>query len=142
MKRALLTTTSVVAFALATALSAQTGTYGGSTQESQSTAEKGTKETTVTGCIEQSGSEYMLKTKKGNAELETTEDLKPHVGHTVKVHGSWDKAADKSEAAGGSHDTSAGHQESAEHKGMKEHHFKVSSVEMVSEQCTVQSSAK
>ena len=143
MKRVLLTTTSLLAFALASALSAQTGSYGGSSQAGQSTAEKGTKkETTVTGCIEQSGSEYSLKTKKGMAELETTEDLKPHVGHTVKVHGSWDKAADKSEAAGGSHDTSAGHQESAEHKGMKEHHFKVSSVEMVSEQCTVQTSAK
>lgn len=144
MKRALLTTTSVVAFALAGALSAQTtGTYSGSTGAGQSSSQQGEKkEVTLRGCVEQAGSEYMLKTdKKKNVELITSEDLKPHVGHTVKVMGSWDTAADKSEAAGGAHEGTGGHQESAEHKG-KEHHFKVSSLEMVSEQCTTQSPAK
>lgn len=104
-------------------------------------------EKTLTGCVaqEQGENEFMLRTgSKRNIELETSEDLKPHVGHTVKVTGTWDLAADKSEAKGGAdamgHKDMEGkegaeHKEMGEHKGMREHHFKVSKLEMVSETC-------
>ena len=96
-------------------------------------------EKTLTGCVSQESgeNEFMLATGgKRNIELETTEDLKPHVGHTVKVTGTWDMAADKSEAKGGA--DAMGNKsatEAGEHKGMKEHHFKVTKMEMVSETC-------
>lgn len=104
-------------------------------------------EKTLTGCVSQEPgeNEFMLKTgMRRNVELETTEDLKPHVGHTVKVTGMWDKDADKAEAGGGAdamgHKDMAGKSESTskeagEHKGMREHHFKVTKLDMVSETC-------
>jgi hypothetical protein len=95
-------------------------------------------ETALQGCVKQSGDEYTLVTSKHkNVELESTDDLKPHVGHTVKVMGMWDKAADKSEAAGKGHEgqETAG-TEAKEHHGAKEHHFKVSTLEMVSDSCS------
>jgi hypothetical protein len=96
------------------------------------------KEHTIQGCIQQSGDEFMLQTgKHKDIELISTGDLKAHVGHRVKVTGMWDRSADKSEAAGQGHE---GHEsaagEAAEHHGMKERHFKVSNVEMVSDTCT------
>jgi hypothetical protein len=99
---------------------------------------KQAKEHTIQGCIQQSGDEFMLQSgKRKDIELISTGDLKAHVGHTVKVTGMWDRSADKSEAAGQSHE---GHEsagaEAAEHHGMKEHHFKVSNVQMVSDTCT------
>jgi hypothetical protein len=142
MRRVLLTTTCLMAFAIAG--TAQTSDpYGGSSSATASKQQPDAKkEVTLRGCVEQTGTEYMLKTEqKKNVELETSEDLKPHVGHTVKVSGSWDTAADKSEAQGTGHDASGEHHEAAEHKGMKEHHFKVDKLEMVSEQCN-QSASK
>ena len=105
---------------------------------STNTTKHQAKEHTIQGCIQQSGDEFMLQTgKRKDIELESTGDLKAHVGHTVKVTGMWDRSADKSEAAGQGHE---GHESAAteakEHHGMKEHHFKVSNVEMVSETCT------
>lgn len=107
-------------------------------EPSTSKAKHQAKEHTVEGCIQQSGDEFMLQTgKRKDIELESTGDLKAHVGHTVKVTGMWDRAADKSEAAGQGHE---GHESAAaetkEHHGMKEHHFKVSNVQMVSDTCT------
>lgn len=98
-------------------------------------------EKTLTGCVSQEAgsNEFMLKSgAKRNIELESAEDLKAHVGHTVKVKGTWDMEGDKSEMAGGA--DAMGHKdmdkkEGMEHKGMKEHHFKVSSLEMVSDSC-------
>jgi hypothetical protein len=130
MKRALLTVTYLVAFGLVSASSAQS--TGAS---NQSSSQHTKKEVTLSGCVQQMGDEFMLQTsQKKNVELETTEDLKPHVGHTVKVTGDWDKAADKNDAHAGSSTTGA-HNEAAEHQGAKEHHFKVSKIAMVSDTC-------
>ena len=110
----------------------------GFAQMTDASNQKQTKEHTLQGCVQQSGDEFMLQTgKRKDVELMSTEDLKPHVGHTVKVTGMWDRTADKDEAAGKGHEgheTAAG--EATEHRGMKEHHFKVSKLEMVSESCT------
>jgi hypothetical protein len=115
-----------------------TGLSLAQTSETSTTKTKPAKEHTIQGCIQQSGDEFMLQTgKRKDIELSSTGDLKAHVGHTVKVTGMWDRSADKSEAAGQGHE---GHEsaagEAAEHHGMKEHHFKVSNVQMVSDTCT------
>ena len=83
------------------------------------------KEKTMTGCIEASGDEYMLKTKNGKSmELMSTEDLKPHVGHMVTVTGMKTMGTEKSEGG-------------ADKSKNMEAHFKVTKMEMVSETCTM-----
>jgi hypothetical protein len=96
------------------------------------------KEHTLQGCVQQSGDDFMLQTgKRKDIELISNEDLKAHIGHTVKVTGIWDRSADRSEASGKGHE---GHETAAakagEHHEMKERHFRVSKVEMVSDSCT------
>jgi hypothetical protein len=58
---------------------------------------KSGKKMTMTGCISEKDGKYMLMTKKhpDGMELMTTEDLKPHVGHTVKVTGTMANGSDK-----------------------------------------------
>lgn len=112
----------------------------------------GTKNRMLRGCIEASGDEFMLKTRGGRKQIElmSSEDLKPHVGHMVKVTGAWDRSADKKEMAGMGHDEKAEkgekgemkHDEMAEHKGKMEHHFKVATMDMISETCKMEKSTK
>jgi hypothetical protein len=144
MKRTLLQTACLVTFALMSASAQTSYPAGGTAGANQSTPQSNTKkEVTLRGCVEQTGDEYLLKTRRlKNVELETSEDLKPHVGHLVKVTGSWDREADKSEAAGMGHEEHGEHHEAAEHKGMKEHHFKVSKLEMVADKCGEAPAAK
>ena len=142
MKRALLCLTAMCLFSLMGVAQTQN-----TTAEKKATHHAGMKadkggEKTLTGCVAQEPgeNEFMLKTGgKRNIELETTEDLKPHIGHTVKVTGTWDMAADKAEAKGDhaamEKKEGADHNEMGEHKGMKEHHLKVTRMEMVSETC-------
>src|SRR5206468_2552778 len=73
-------------------------------QKSTGTKETAAKERTLTGCVEASNepNEYMLKTHgTKKVELITTEDLKPHVGHTVKVSGKWSSEAQEKKEMGG-----------------------------------------
>src|SRR5205085_5442367 len=66
-----------------------------STTSSTTTANKG-KEKTVRGCIEQQASDFYLRPIKGNKgliKLNSSEDLKAHVGHEVKVTGAESKIA-------------------------------------------------
>jgi hypothetical protein len=58
-------------------------------------SEKSAKESQLTGCLakDPSGSGYMLtngKYKKG-VEVKSSEDLSAHVGHEVKLMGTWEK---------------------------------------------------
>ncbi len=77
------------------------------------------KEKTMTGCIEASGDEYMLKMKNGKSmEIMSTDDLKPHVGHMVTVTGMKTMATD-------------------DKTKKMEKMFKVSKMDMVSETCTM-----
>ena len=90
------------------------------------------KERTLTGCVAagNEANEYVLTHGKKKVELVSTEDLKPHVGHTVKVTGNWTtEAKEKQEMGGGA--------EKGEHKEKAgERHFKVDKVDMVSDTCT------
>jgi hypothetical protein len=107
------------------------------TTDTQSTESKAgaAKERTITGCVEASSeaNEYMLKTH-GNKKVEliTTEDLKPHVGHTVKVSGNWSSEAQEKHEMGGATAEKGEHKEAA-----GERHFKVDKLEMVSDTCTM-----
>lgn len=55
------------------------------------------KEKTVSGCVMDHGGKYMLMDKKHpeGVELNTSEDLKPHVGHKMSFTGSMDGSAMK-----------------------------------------------
>ena len=79
----------------------------------------GMKEKMMTGCIEASGDEYMLKMKNGKSmEIMSSEDLKPHVGHMVTVTGMKTMGTD-------------------EKTKKMEKQFKVTKMDMVSETCTM-----
>jgi hypothetical protein len=98
-------------------------------QTDQNTAnnheEKGEK--TMKGCIQSQNGQYVLETKKGNIPL-TGQDVSAHVGHEVKVKGTWEKGSTAG-MAGSTESSTAG---SASH-GM----FNVSNVDMVSENCKI-----
>src|SRR5205807_8656055 len=96
MKKLLAILTALFAFTFLSA--AQTG---GSSSGSQGGSDQGTTNMqsdhhkgggTITGCLQGSQGSYMLK--HGNKEVPVTssEDLSAHVGHQVKLHGSWASA--------------------------------------------------
>ena len=128
MRRILATLFAV--FALALLSVAQTG---GSDKDAQ--AGKNSGGSTITGCLGGPNSEgvYTLKTAKHEVEVGGTDELSKHVGHEVKLHGSWAKSGtaigEKEEAS-----ATGENKEGKEEKG--ERHFKVSSIEMVSEKCS------
>ena len=121
-------------FALALLSAAQTGGADKDAQKSDKASGGGS---TITGCLSGPNSEgvYTLKTAKHEVEVGGLDDLSKHVGHEVKLHGTWAKSGkaigEKEETAGA---TGKEAKESKEEKG--ERHFKVSSVEMVSEKCS------
>jgi hypothetical protein len=93
----------VVLLALAV-VSAQTPSSGGdqgqtSTDQTAKTAKSGKKKgNTLTGCLSGEQGAYMLKSKRGKEVAVTgSDDLSKHVGHEVKLHGSWEKSAEGSE---------------------------------------------
>ena len=104
------------------------GSQGGSDQGAtgmQSEHHKGGN--TITGCLQGSQGAYTLK--HGNKEIAVTssEDLSAHVGHQVKLHGSW-ASAGSSES--GSTPTSTGE------KGSKDRTFNATSIDHVSDTCS------
>jgi hypothetical protein len=76
-----------------------------------------------------------LKSNKGRSfEVGGNDQLKQHVGHTVRLSGSWAKSgseigenesAEKNEKSEGS-----------EHHGVAEHHFKVTDIQHISDSCS------
>ena len=123
--------------------SPQTSSPDQGTKADQGT-KKGTKkgggETTLTGCLSGPNSEGAYELQRGSKKVEVggNDELSKHVGHTVRLHGSWAKsgsevgekeeASEKGEAKGG-----------AEAKGGKEEkgerHFKVTAIDHISESC-------
>jgi hypothetical protein len=144
---AVLTTVFVFTFLAA----AQTGGTSGSTGTGgqQGTPDQTTKKAahkggaagaTLTGCLSGPNEEgaYELKRGKRTVEVGGLDDLSKHVGHEVKLHGSWAKSGseigekeEKGESAEKGGGTKKG--EGAEEKG--ERHFKVTSIDHVSDTC-------
>jgi hypothetical protein len=94
---------------------------------------------TLTGCLSGPNQEgvYELKSGKRTVEVGGLDDLSKHVGHTVKLHGSWAKGSEigeKEEGAEHKEGAAEGKSKSGgEEKG--ERHFKVASIDHVSDTC-------
>jgi hypothetical protein len=75
------------------------------TKKTKTTEAKGAaKESQLTGCLAKNaeGNGYMLTNghyKKG-VEVKSSEDLSAHVGHEVKLMGTWEKPAESTEPVG------------------------------------------
>ena len=84
---------------------------------------------TLTGCLSGPNDEGVYELKSGKKEVEVggLDDLSKHVGHKVKLHGSWAKSGSE-----------IGEKESAESKEKEEkgeRHFKVASIDHLSDTC-------
>ena len=82
------------------------------------------------GCIQSEGGQYVLQTKRGKDVALSGQDVSAHVGHEVTVHGMWESGASDMS------NTSAG---SASASGKS---FNVTSVDMISETCSMDKHAK
>jgi hypothetical protein len=139
MKKVLAFFTILFAFTLLSA--AQTGSTPGSTGSAQagtgdqsmdkkgSTKKGSAGSATLTGCLSGPNDEgvYELKSSKKEVEVGGLDDLSKHVGHKVRLHGSWTKNG-----------SDIGEKESSESKGKEEkgeRHFKVASIDHISDTC-------
>jgi len=103
----------------------------GSTAGGEMKGEKGSKgEKTLKGCVKSEGGQTVLEEKKGKEVPLTGSDLSAHVGHEVKVHGMWEKGGSATPASSGSAGASNGKT------------FNVTSVDMVSDTCSMGKSSK
>lgn len=91
------------------------------------------KNMSMTGCITEKDGKYIMMNKlhPDGVQLMSVEDLKPHVGHKVKVAGtmenmSGDSMKNDDKTAGG---------DNMKHENMTMTDMKVSSMKMISEQC-------
>jgi hypothetical protein len=141
MKKTLvcLAATSLFAISSFAQTSGSSATSSGTQTTTQESSKKsgGAKEKTLTGCVAagDEANEYVLTHGSKKVELVSTEDLKPHVGHTVKVTGNWTSEAAEKQMSGGA--------EKGEHKeAAGERHFKVDKVDMVSDTCTATKATK
>jgi hypothetical protein len=84
---------------------------------------------TLMGCLSGPNDEgvYVLEHGSRKVEVGGNDELSKHVGHTVKLHGTWSTGS----AIGEKESSEKG--EAKEEKG--EHHFKVASIEHVSDTC-------
>lgn len=114
------------------ATSGSQGSYGSASGQASTTGNENSGkmkgEKTLKGCIESAGAgQYTLAEKGGKSvTLNSTEDLSAHVGHEVKVHGSYGSGAGASASA-----SSTGASANAGET------FNVTKVDMVSEQCKI-----
>lgn len=94
-------------------------------------------QTTVTGCLSGPNSEgaFILKPAKGRAfEVGGNEQLKEHVGHTVRLTGTWAKSG--SEIGENESAEKNEKNEGSEHHGVAERHFKVTDIHHISASCS------
>src|SRR6266704_613390 len=88
--------------------------------------DKEKSEKKLKGCVQSSGGQFVLETKKGKAVALTGQDVSAHVGHEVSVKGTWESGG----AAGGMSPSSSSGSASGSEKT-----FNVASVDMVSDTC-------
>lgn len=99
------------------------------------------KKMSMTGCIGEKDGKYLLMNKKhpDGVELMSSEDLKAHVGHKVRVSGMMEKMGTMSDDS--MKDEKMKHDEMAQDDKMMKHDsmgmsaMKVSGIKMMSEQC-------
>jgi hypothetical protein len=124
---------------------AQTGSAPGSTDHPSGGAQAGTSDqaapqkqaqkkggATLTGCLSGPNDEGVYELKSGKKEVEVggLDDLSKHVGHQVRLHGSWAKSGSDI----GEKETSES-KEKGEQGEKAERHFKVASIDHMSDTC-------
>ena len=87
----------ILMLVLACSMSAMAQTNA-SNDSSMKKAHMAGKQMSMTGCISEKDGKYMMMNKKhpNGVHLMSSEDLKPHVGHKVKVTGMMEKMGDMS----------------------------------------------
>ncbi len=97
-----------------------TNTPGAQTDQNTANQNQKTGEHKMKGCVQSEGGQYMLETKKGKTVALAGQDVSAHVGHEVKVTGTWENgmSATSSASTGASGKT-----------------FNVTEVKMVSDTC-------
>jgi hypothetical protein len=113
---------------------------GDQTTEKKSAPKKGAGGgATLTGCLSGPNDEgvYELKSGKNEVAVGGLDDLSKHVGNKVRLHGTWAKSGSE-----------IGEKESSENKGKEEgeekgeRHFKVVSIDHLSDTCAAGTSEK
>jgi hypothetical protein len=145
MKKVLAIFTMVFAFNVLSA--AQAGSASGSAQTGagneatkKASPKKGaTGSATLTGCLSGPNDEgaYELKSGKREVEVGGLDDLSKHVGHKVRLHGAWSKS---SAEIGEKKNAGSEAKEGKEEKG--ERHFKVASIDHISDTCAAGAAEK
>jgi len=110
----------VLVFACSMSVAAQTPMSSDASMKNDSMGKK----MTITGCLSEKEGKYMLTDKKhaDGIELMGTQDLKPHIGHKVSVTGMMQGDSTMS------------------NEGMAMAGFRVTSMKMVSDKCSVSDS--
>jgi hypothetical protein len=106
------------------------------------------KAASITGCLSGPNDEgaYVLKTKTHSVEVGGTDELKKHVGHEVKLTGSWAKSGSEI----GENESAEKHEAAEKHEGMEkkeagekgeahgghERHLKVDKIDHIATSCT------
>ncbi len=111
---------------------AQSGSSSDSSMKHDSTSGKSMS---MTGCIGEKDGKYMLMDKKhpDGVQLMSSDDMKPHVGHKVKVTGMMEKMDTMGNDSMKSDDKMKGDSMSHDNMGMMA--MKVSGMKMKSEHC-------
>lgn len=127
--------TLVFAFTLAMMAQDNMGSMGQSTSQTTTTKKhkmKGTKEHTLTGCLSEGTSPgtYELTHGKHKTMVTGSDELKNHVGHEVKLTGTWEAGA----MAEGSE--SAATEQAEKKTGKEEKEFKASNITHIADTCT------
>lgn len=109
----------------------QEGAAGQAT-EKKSAPKKGAGGAMLTGCLSGPNDEgaYELKSGKREVEVGGLDDLSKHVGHKVRLHGAWAKSGSE---IGEKESSGSEAKEGKEEKG--ERHFKVASIDHLSDTC-------
>jgi hypothetical protein len=136
-----------ILFAIAFLSAAQTagassnGQAGATDQatEKKAAPKKGAGGATLTGCLSGPNDEGVYELKSGKKEVEVggLDDLSKHVGHKVRLHGAWTKS---SAEIGEKENAGSEAKESKEEKG--ERHFKVASIDHISDTCAAGAAEK
>lgn len=135
----------LLAFAVVSAQTPSSGGDQGQTsadQTAKTSKKSGKKGNTLTGCLSGPNDEgaYLLKRKGSSKEIEVggSDELSKHVGHEVKLHGSWAKSGEEIGEKEGSEKNEA----SEGKKGEMERHFKVASIDHIADTCPAAGAAK
>lgn len=91
----------------------------------QTTKNQDNGERTIKGCVQSQGGQYTLETKKGKEVALAGQDVSAHVGHEVKLKGTWQNGNSMSATSSSSSSSASG----------AERTFNVTNVKMVSETC-------